>query len=220
VEIERINEYTMKFFITYRDIEDRGFDQDEIWHNREKGEELFWEMMDEANEEVEFPVEGPLWIQVQALDKGLEVTVTRAKLSIDGSKIELPVSEDKLIDFPVDEKIESLLDKQFSSNNSEEAPEEEEQLLEFVISFADFEDVLSLAKQVNTKDVENVLYHYNGNYYLHVLFEETMPEYDQDNLLSQMLEYGEEADLTSYLLHEYGKVIIEGNALSELPQHF
>ncbi len=41
MEIERINDSTIKFYITYRDIEDRGFDRDEIWYNRERGEELF-----------------------------------------------------------------------------------------------------------------------------------------------------------------------------------
>lgn len=37
MEIERVNEFTIKFFITYRDIEDRGFDREEIWSDRERG---------------------------------------------------------------------------------------------------------------------------------------------------------------------------------------
>ena len=61
------------------------------------GEELFWEVMDEVHEEEEFAVEGPLWIQVQALDKGLEIVVTKAQLSKDGQKLELPIPEDKKI---------------------------------------------------------------------------------------------------------------------------
>ena len=39
-------------------------------------------MMDEINDESDFEVEGPLWIQVHAMDKGLEVTVTRAQISV------------------------------------------------------------------------------------------------------------------------------------------
>ena len=40
-DIERINDHTMKFFITYIDIEDRGFNREEIWYDRERSEELF-----------------------------------------------------------------------------------------------------------------------------------------------------------------------------------
>lgn len=64
MDIERINENTVKFYISYIDIEKRGFSRDEIWFNRDKSEELFWEMMDEINDESDFEVEGPLWIQV------------------------------------------------------------------------------------------------------------------------------------------------------------
>jgi negative regulator of genetic competence, sporulation and motility len=36
-------------------------------------------MMDEINEEEDFVVEGPLWIQVHAFEKGVEVTISRLK---------------------------------------------------------------------------------------------------------------------------------------------
>lgn len=54
MDIERINDHTMKFFITYIDIEDRGFNREEIWYDRERSEELFWEMMDEARDHDDF----------------------------------------------------------------------------------------------------------------------------------------------------------------------
>src|SRR5690554_6148411 len=114
MDIERINDYTVKFYISYVDIEERGFDREEIWYNRERSEELFWEMMDEMHREEEFSLEGPLWIQVQALDKGLEVLVTKAQISKDGQKFELPIPEDKGKDLPVDERIEELLDQHFN----------------------------------------------------------------------------------------------------------
>src|SRR6478735_7702702 len=57
MEIERINENTVKFFVTYVDIEERGFDRNEIWFSRERSEELFWEMMDEIHQDEEFVAE-------------------------------------------------------------------------------------------------------------------------------------------------------------------
>ena len=79
-----------------------------------RSEELFWEMMDEIHHEEEFVPEGPLWIQVQALDKGLEVLVTKAQLSNDGQRFELPISEEKLKDLPINDRIEEFLDEHFS----------------------------------------------------------------------------------------------------------
>ena len=47
--------------------------------NRKRGEEFFWSMMDEINEEEDFVVEG-LWIQVHAFEKGVEVTISKSKM--------------------------------------------------------------------------------------------------------------------------------------------
>ncbi|WP_180369316.1 adaptor protein MecA, partial [Oenococcus oeni] len=69
----------VKLFITYSDIEARGFSREDLWTNRKRGEEFFWSMMDEINEEEDFVVEGPLWIQVHAFEKGVEVTISKSK---------------------------------------------------------------------------------------------------------------------------------------------
>src|SRR5699024_2133207 len=94
MEIERINENTVKFYISYLDIEDRGFEREEIWYNRERSEQLFWQMMDEINYKEDFSIEGPLWIQVQALEKGLEIIVTKAQTSKHDNHFEFPKQDD------------------------------------------------------------------------------------------------------------------------------
>lgn len=221
MEIERINENTVKFYITYRDIEDRGFDREEIWYNRERSEELFWEMMDEIHHREEFSVEGPLWIQVQALEKGLEVLVTKAQLSKDGQKLELPISEEKQIDLPVDEKIEALLDQQFNSDKSEEEYTLDEEMLQFVISFNDFEDVISLAHRFVPEGMFNQLYHFEGKYYLYVGFEDDrFTDDQQDDLLSQLLEYGFETQVSIHRIQEYGQEVMDENALQQIRKYF
>ena len=79
MRIERVDETTVKLFITYSDIEARGFSREDLWTNRKRGEEFFWSMMDEINQEEEFVVEGPLWIQVHAFEKGVEVLISKSK---------------------------------------------------------------------------------------------------------------------------------------------
>ncbi len=222
MEIERINENTVKFYISYGDIEERGFDREEIWYNRERSEELFWEMMDEVHGDEEFIVEGPLWIQVQALDKGLEVLVTKAQLSKDGQKFELPIPNDKINDIPVDDKIEELLDQHFNPHQpDEEDISLEEETLEFLLAFKDFEDVIMLANRPGLDDLVTMLYHYEGKYYLYVEFPEELFEEDEiDDFLSVLLEYGHETQLTIHRIQEYGKEIISNNVFAELRKYF
>ena len=83
MDIERINENTLKLFITYSDIEDRGYSREEIWYNRSKGEELFWDVIGEVNTDDYFDLDGPIWIHINASEQGLEVVVTRANLHSD-----------------------------------------------------------------------------------------------------------------------------------------
>lgn len=220
MDIERINENTVKFYISYVDIEERGFDREEIWYNRERSEELFWEMMEEVHQEEEFVVEGPLWIQVQALEKGLEILVTKAQISKDGQKFELPIPTDK--DLPVDERIEELLDQHLNPRNAlDDDLLEEEEILEFLLSFQDFEDVIMLSKRTDLDDLQTKLFSFEGKYYLYVEFpEEFIDEDEIDDILSILLEYGNETPLTIHRIQEYGKELIAENVFSELRKHF
>ena len=222
MEIERINENTVKFYISYIDIEERGFDREEIWYNKERSEELFWEMMDEVHHEAEFAVEGPLWIQVQALEKGLEILVTRTQLSKDGAKFDLPVVDEHTGDLPVDEQIEEMLDQHFNPDAGEADSSLFQGDMEFLLVFKEFEDLISLSKQHGLDEVTTSLYEYEGRYYLLVEFpeDEFTNEEVIDNLLSILLEYGNESGMSIHRLQEYGKTIIEEDVLGTLRKYF
>ncbi|MDQ0230611.1 adaptor protein MecA [Metabacillus malikii] len=221
MEIERINENTVKFYISYLDIEERGFDRDEIWYNRDRSEELFWEMMDEVHEEEEFMIEGPLWIQVQALDKGLEVIVTKAQVSKDGQKLELPIADDKLKELPIDESVESLLGGFSKSDDAhEELVEEVEQELQFVFKFNDLENIISLSKYSFLTGMTNHLYSLEQTYYLFIEFSEEITDEQIENSLSIILEYGQESRVTIHRLEEYGTLIAKDHALKVINKHF
>jgi len=218
MEIERINENTVKFYISYGDIEKRGFDREEIWYNRDRSEELFWEMMDEVHEEEDFTVEGPLWIQIQALEKGLEVLVTRAQLSKDGQKFDLPIDDSAN---SVDLKIESMLNEHFQSEQSMDEQAVEDEALQFVLVFQDFEDIVALSKTNGVNGVITKLYSFENKYYLYVEFPEGEFEEDKiDNILSILLEYSDESRVTIHRIEEYGSVIIPDDVLNTVNQYF
>ncbi|HLR61729.1 MAG TPA: adaptor protein MecA [Lentibacillus sp.] len=223
MEIERINENTVKFYITYVDIEDRGFQREEIWYNRERGEQLFWQMMEELNYKEDFNIDGPLWIQVQAMDKGLEIVVTKAQISKDGENLELPDENGKTVDISVDEKIEDVLDDKFGKEKAgkNNVKDEKDGNLSLIVRFNDFEDVIQLSHYFkgNEDELDNMLYHYDDNYYLYIEF----PQEDddrQEDLLSQIFEFAVDTDITIHFLEEYGKQIFENDTFGQIRSHF
>lgn len=218
MEIERLNDTTIKFFITYKDIEERGFDRDEIWYNRERSEELFFDMINEAHDRENFEVEGPLWIQVQALERGLEIIVTKGQISDGNVKLEIPFTKNKQNDLPVDENIVKMLDEQFGDAYMDDIGEGP---LELVIGFKDFEHLVSLSHTFKGVEIANDLYFFEGRYYLYVTFDdEKYNEDEQDDLLSRILEFGYESEITVYRLEEYGKKIMERDAMKLIRTHF
>lgn len=232
MEIERINENTVKFYISYLDIEDRGFEREEIWYNRERSEQLFWEMMEEVNFKEDFTIEGPLWIQVQAMEKGLEVIVTKAQISQNGENIELPTDSDGAINIPVDKNIEKMLDDKadvLETLSSNFSLSDEEEMVEdidtsIIVSFADFEDVIQLSHYINNQieasEMEETLYHYNDKYYLYVEFPNDLEKLEIDDIISQVYEFANDDDITIHLLSEYGKKVIEKNVFSHIRSYF
>lgn len=226
MEIERISDNTVKLYISYIDLEERGFDREEIWFNRDLGEELFWDMMEEADAEGEFLGDGPLWIQIAALDSGLEMLVTKSSFS---KNEDMPVSFDS--DKPVinaqelmnssRERIEEIWDEYQSKlkNRIERSNE-----LDFVLSFADFEDVIQLANKQNFEHIKTTLYSFENKYYLYISFDEesNLDEHSDivENTLSILLEYGVESDMTHYRLDEYGSKVIATNVFEAIKQHF
>ncbi|WP_203246007.1 adaptor protein MecA [Sporosarcina beigongshangi] len=217
MEIERINENTVKFFLSYIDIEERGFTREEVWYNRDKSEELFWEMMDEINDESEFEIEGPLWIQVHAMSGGIEVTVTRAQMSDDGEALDSPFGmADPRKMFPHESEI--------FGEEEEVMPDMSGGTLEWldnVFVFKEFDDIIPLAERMSSYSVETSLYSYDDHYYLHVAYEdETMDEGRKTDLYSVVSEFGMPSNLTIHRLKEYGKVVMNSDVFTTIQHYF
>ncbi|MGM8364380.1 adaptor protein MecA [Virgibacillus sp. W0181] len=221
MEIERINENTVKFYVSYIDIEDRGFEREEIWYNRERSEQLFWQMMDEVNYKEDFSVEGPLWIQVQALEKGLEIIVTKAQVSKNGENLELPVNDHETIDITVNDKVENMIGGKI--NKEKESEQEEDGLpLSVIVRLNEFEDVIQLSHYIHLKEEDDfikTLYFYNGKYYLYLEFTQDMEE-RQEDILSQVFEYGDESNVTIHVLEAYGTEVMKEDVFNQVKVQF
>jgi len=211
--------------MSYLDIEDRGFNREEIWYNRERSEQLFWQVMDEAGDQESFDIEGPLWIQVQAMEKGLEITVTKAQLSKEGQNLELG-DDTSEIEEHLNDKLENLLDIQLGKVARRSGQKAESKayarLVHHTVAFNDFEDMIQLSHRIDLEEgIESELYHYKNLYILIVKFDDNiLDEYVQDNLLSIIYEYGTKKKVSIPVILEYGKTIFSEQALEQTQQYF
>ena len=213
MDIERVNENTLKLFITYRDIEDRGYSREEIWYNRAKGEELFWEVINEVNTEDYFELEGPIWIHINASEVGLEVVVTRASFNpeTDISSMFQPM-EDMHDNRPEPMNIEQSLLDAFENEQNE--------VTTFRYVFKDIDDVIPVAKRLLNRGLETSLYRLENKYYLIVNFEDLEDKADIRNINSIIREYLATSKVTVYRLEEYGEAIMVNNCFETVVQYF
>jgi len=217
MDMERINENTLKLFISYLDIEERGFTKDEIWYNRDKGEELFWVMMEEITDDIDFEMDGPLWIQVVAKETGLELTVTSAKFTSDGL-LDLPSSlEEKRKFF---ENAFNGMD--IKSHEFDEIFIDSDEYIDgYTFVLNEFDDIIDIAYRMPEEaNFENSLYEMDGKYYLHVEFDEEYSMEELENYLSVISEGAEEADTTIHLLEEYGNAIMADHCFETVREFF
>ena len=215
MDIERINENTLKLFITYSDIEDRGYSREEIWYNRQKGEELFWDLIGEVNTDDYFDLEGPIWIHINASEQGLEVIVTRASVQSEPDEMFESLEEQSEINSQLRDMENSIfesLDKDMGNDSSN--------LKDVRFVFKDIDELIPLAKRLINKDIESSLYKFEEKYYLHIDFSHIESEDECRNIIYIMKEYIQPSRLTIHRLQEYGTCIIEANVFDKLLQYF
>ncbi|PIC84914.1 adaptor protein MecA [Sporosarcina sp. P20a] len=215
MEIERINENTVKFNLSYGDIEARGFSKEDVWYNRDKSEELFWDMMDELGDDTEFEVEGPLWIQVNAMNEGIEVIVTRAHLPKNAESSQFP--------FGIEDP-EELFDPIFDAiTESEEESEEDLQVADRLFVFNEFDQIIPLAsKMISLEDeFDSQLYAFEDRYYLNLRFDYSLIEKKRaKDIASMVTEYGAVSKMSIHRIGEYGKEVMGSDVFEQVNKYF
>lgn len=216
MDIERINENTLKLFITYSDIEDRGYTREEIWYNRAKGEELFWDVIGEVNTDDYFDLDGPIWIHINASDSGLEVVVTRASMGNDSETSSMVGSFDD--DLHISDSLDGMEESIFNAIGK--SSKEDEQSLENIrFRFKDIDELVPLAKRAAHLDVKSALYKWENYYYLYVDVKD-LENQEAKNIVALCSEYLPASKMTIHRLEEYAETIIAENCFETISHYF
>ncbi|EIT86563.1 adaptor protein [Fictibacillus macauensis ZFHKF-1] len=195
MRVERLTYNKIKIFLTFDDLKERGISKDEIWQDIPKVHQLFRDMMTEADDEVGFKADGPIAVEVFALPaQGMVVIVTKGH-----NEYELE-----------DDYDEDYIEMQVTMDESDE----------IFYEFSSFEDVISLAKRLQPLAIAGgILYSFENRFYLK-FDEQDFHHLELDTLIALLAEFGSSSTITSYRVMEYGKELMNADAISMVNKHF
>lgn len=222
--MERINEDTIRVEIDNSDLEERGIKFLDLLGNRKQIENFFYSILEEVDIDEQFHESDAITFQVLPKGNGLELFISKEGPSAD--HLDLSDAEN----FSKDEITQYIQDRITSDNQNLDTDMDEidmylgdpsNQTEELVVEFEDFEDLISLSKMLYLNNAVSNVYYYNNRYYLEiVLFVDEAQIFNMERETALVLEFAKKTNVTSGILEEYGKSIIERSALETLRYFF
>ena len=208
MKIEKISENIIKITISLNDLEERNIDLNSLNYNSPAAQELFWDMMEQAEIQFGFNIsDSQLIIEPMPYDNnGFIITITR----LDGDG-----------DF---ESIHKYIKSRFKKTDVR-VKRKTKKILSAIVIYAinSFEDLCALSGKLQSLYTgESTLYKCRSTYYLLMTRSSiTVTNYKLfENLLN---EYGKKVHNTGFYegyLNEYGEKIVEGNAIQTINAYF
>ena len=215
MEMEHINENTIRVMIGHEDLEERGVSFLDLLGNHREIENFFYSILEEVDIEDEFRSSETVTFQVLPKGDGLELFISK---NLPNEEM-LQNDEDSLDSDDVTEFIQ----QQILNNEVEESDERISDEIEHqaIFAFDDFEQMIQLANNVELESAWTDIYLLDDVYYLVVHFwMENLSQMDVENQIARVLEYAEKSDRTNETLNEYAKLIMERNALERTRFYF
>ncbi len=215
MEIEHINDDTIRVKIDNSDLINRGVTFLDLLSNEKQIEHFFYSILEEVDLNDDFKDSDAVTFQVMPKNNGLELFISK------GAKVDediLGQFADLTDDKPKKEKNSILLDS--SSNIAFDEPIEED--YSKIIRIDNIEKGILLASDIDNEGMDSSLYYQGNDYYLCIEFNEydELTDANRELLMAKMLEYGDESQISVDVLEEYAKCVIEDNALGVLKTHF
>lgn len=244
MEMEHINENTIRVLIKGEDLAARGFTFLDLLGNKEEIESFFYSILEEVDIEEEFKGSEAVTFQVMPKGDGLELFISK-NTSQDGnhsfeefqeeigtlpswlSKLE---EYDDLDEEDEDEENEIYAREEIILDNLNPAQKAEfarrkgfikPPAKTLVFELVNFELVIWLAHEVTLQEVESTLYEMNHHYYLEIRFlNSDLSEQAIRNYAAHLAEFGRQSPVTSAVLGEHATTLMSKDALESIKSHF
>lgn len=192
MRLERLTTNKIKIFLTSDDLFERGLSKEDIWKDSIKWNQLFHDMLEEANEEFNVDIQGSVAVEIFSLQaQGMIMIITVDE-----------VSEDEEILY------DGFIEMQVRVEGNED----------LLYEFESFEDIIGLSKRLSSINIcGGSLYSSNNRYYL---FMDKLDEINNDKAATLFSEYGNASILSPHMLAEYGKHILDNNAVETILHFF
>ena len=241
MEMEHINEDTIRVLIKSEDLAARGITFLDLLGNHQEVENFFYSILEEVDVENEFKGSEAVTFQVMPSGDGLELYISK-NVSLDNMenidpyqaysnfyspeeitnwlKKEDPESYEG---FSQDELMNWFKEKMPAKTEKTEkvAQKPEPMTRDFVFEFASFEFLIQLAAQLPTEELVSHLYAMNNQYYLAVQFVgEYLSDEQIENQVAVFSEFARKSHLTPEVLAEHGQLIMENDAIGQTRRYF
>lgn len=225
MEMERINENTIRVSIGNEDLAERGITFLDLLGNQKQIESFFYSILEEVDVDEQFQETDSVTFQVLPNQDGLELFISKNLPLDDMDNIE--AMEDNLLGDSFSNFLKEHIASHDDKEKKDDGLDEEVDFLQntdnvqdAVFRLDNFESMIVLAKNIKLHNVLTYLYLFKEEYYLRVsFFVEEKGEAQIKNDFSQIYEYAHGTNITTDILEEYGQVIMELNAL-ELTRYY
>lgn len=244
MEMERINEDTIRVVVTNDDLAERSMTVIDLLGNQEEIENFFYSILEEVDITQDFKNNEAVTFQVLPNKNGLELFISKNANDKemmkgmfesmfgqrDASEINDDVSDallEQLLEH--DEKPAPRATKVERNNNEKEVDELlndgrggnlRPTIKQVIMQFIDFEHIILFAKGNPELPAQTMLYQLDGKYYLVFDFNETVDKTVVQDLTALAREYAEVSPIALEVLMEHGQVVFEQDAVHNVNQFF
>lgn len=202
MKIERVGENKIRIFVSYDDLEERDIDLDTFNYNSPETQELFWDLMEQAEIELGFEAqESQLCIEaVSDVEHGFVITITRVEEEAEFESIQKFIKNRyKKKDLAIKKKTASVCSTML------------------IYSVETFDDLCGLCAMIKSLFTgRSKVYSLENTYYL-VLSSVEGNIKNEKQFYSILSEYGDKmpnVDFFEGYLNEYGKRLMDENAIT------
>jgi len=208
MKIERIGENMIKITLSVDDLEERNIDLESLNYNSPAAQELFWDMMEQVEDQLGFSLSDSQFIiePVPDIDEGFIITIARMDDEGDFESIQKYIkSKIKKSELKAKRRTRRI----YST------------LL--IYAFNNIEDLRQLSKNISPiYNGESSLYKHENTYYL-VLLRSNFTVSDKKKLETMLSEFGTKITNVNFFegyLNEYGSKLVEDNAIDVINNYF
>lgn len=224
MEIEHINEDTIRVRIENSDLEARGYTFLDLLGNQKQIETFFYSILEEVDIDEEFQESDAVTFQIMPNRNGLELFISKnadmhdtlfAHMDIDDLDEDDQESEEE---FQPIEKYKNFGNADRKKSKSTKSDSVNQKI---VVEFSTFEQIIELARIFQIEAGFTNLYKYMDKYFLEMSFlnDEFSLRTPQDEK-AIVLEFGLESKISPDVLIEHGQIIIEDVALETIRHYF